>query len=130
MDLQTEFGVATSEGPAPIPADAGSRRAEYDALLNESVENRKKFDPEKRQRLEQLAGLLAGATPDEAAAHRKALGIPEPTKPSGEYAKLIDRSVSGRNLNADETARLEHLATDRAAAAGLFESEGTQDEQL
>src|SRR5204863_5366958 len=110
----------------------GRQRAEYDALLKQSVENRRKFDPEKRQRLEQLAGLLAGgATEEEAAAHRKALGIPPaPTKPSGEYAALIEKSVSGRNLNTDETARLEELATDRAVAAGLFESEGTQDEQL
>jgi hypothetical protein len=118
--------VAVAE--VAIPHEAGARDAEYRDLIDRSARGRLSAAQDARLLAlaeARTAALSEGATPQEMAAHRRTLGLPQ--KPAGsEYEKLIAKSASQR-LSAAEDQQLHELATARAIEAGLMDDPATVD---
>jgi hypothetical protein len=108
----------------PMPVNGAALQGEIDALRGKSINGTiSKAEDARLDRLyeQRLAKLPEGATDEEKASHRKALGIPEKPARPDEYRTLISRSVAGK-LTPEENSRLDRLSEARAVADGLMEA--------
>jgi hypothetical protein len=135
----------TAPAAAPIPGDAAKADAEYQGLVKKSATERLSSGDyarmtalkEAQMAPEQFAprGLVlpANATPAEASAHRKALGLPEPPpseyqqllqkhdRTQAEYARMIE--LKGQQLVAEGKATAEDLAAESGGPSGESDNE-------
>jgi hypothetical protein len=108
----------------PIPAGQDAQDDEYQTLIKATATG--KATKAQDDRLMQLAAArIAREEQQEAAA--EAAGGTRP--PPDEYRTLIEKSVSGGPLSPAESARLNHLAGDRAVEAGLVTAEDIETER-
>jgi hypothetical protein len=120
IDFESEHGggSAPSTPPPALPSDPGKAEAEYRALIEKSVTKRELMTATDEERMHALA--LGKVTRADAAEAVRIAALTAPKPEPGEYEKLIEKSVDG-GLNDTEATRLDNLATDRAASAGLLE---------
>jgi hypothetical protein len=123
-EIARSNGIAeAAAAAAPAPNDPKSLDSEYRALVAEGASRRLSEAERSRMRALKTAQLerepaIPGGTPQEQAAHRKALGLP--VKPS-EYDALVKKSVTG--LSAAEHSRMHELAGQRAVTEGRISQE-------
>jgi hypothetical protein len=125
----TDMGIPLAPGapsaPVAVPSDKASIDSEYAQLVGESTKRRlseseiARMTALKAEQIKREPAVPAGATPQETAAHRKALGLPE--SPPSEYQQLVQKSVSG--LSPAEHSRMielkgEQLGVGRAGEQG------------
>jgi hypothetical protein len=119
IDFESEHGggSASSTPPPALPSDPGKAEAEYRRLIEKSISD-KKLTLTEDERMHALA--LGIVTRRDAAEAVRIAAATAPKPEPGEYERLISESTE-RALDAGEQGRLEELATDRAASAGLLE---------
>jgi hypothetical protein len=120
IDFQAEHGgggAAPSTPQVTLPSDPGVAEAEYKKLIEKSI-SAKKLSLDEDARMHALA--LGIVTRRDAAEAVRIAAATAPKPEPGEYERLISESTE-RPLDAGEQGRLEELATDRAASAGLLE---------
>jgi hypothetical protein len=109
----------TLSGPppaaAPIPTDPAAANAERKALIAKSIGGT--LSKAENARLNAL--IAAGASADEVAAHRKALGVPAAP---AERKTLIQKSVAGTITPAESEQLNTSISADIASSSG----EGTE----
>jgi hypothetical protein len=119
-----EMGAAvTAPAGSSAANDPAAADAEYAELTKTSAERRLSESERGRMLALKTASLerepaIPSGTPQEQAAHRKALGLP--VKPS-EYDALVAKSVTG--LSADEHNRMVQLAGQRLVSEGKATAE-------
>jgi hypothetical protein len=120
IDFEAEHGdgSAPSTPPPALPSDPGKAEAEYRKLIEKSITKRELMTATDEERMNALA--LGIVTRRDAAEAVRIAAATAPKPEPGEYEKLIEKSVDG-GLNDTESTRLNDLATDRAASAGLLE---------
>jgi hypothetical protein len=120
IDFEAEHGGsgASSTPPVTLPSDPGKAEAEYRKLIEKSITKRELMTADEETRMHALA--LAKVTRADAAEAVRIAAATAPKPEPGEYERLISESTE-RALDAGEQGRLEELATDRAASAGLLE---------
>ena len=135
----TDNGGEWTSAPAPLPTDATGRETAIVELNKKAVSGR--LSEAERDRLEALyrsrlsggnaaeaedARLAAlaregAATPAELASHAKALGMR--SRPTGEFARLLEKSIGPGGLSADERSRMLEMSGQRAVEQGLATQE-------
>jgi hypothetical protein len=120
IDFESEHGggSAPSTPQVTLPSDPGKAEAEYRALIVKSITKRELMTATDEERMHALA--LGKVTRADAAEAVRIAAATAPKPEPGEYERLISESTE-RALDAGEQGRLEELATDRAASAGLLE---------
>jgi hypothetical protein len=123
----------TAAPPPPIPSDSTARETEIAALNLKSI-NRAITPAERERQLQlyeqRLAGESAAETePKTAGRPRDGAGrFQQPDKPSGEYARLLEKSIGRGGLSATERSRMLTLAADWAIASGQVSADDVQAE--
>jgi hypothetical protein len=120
IDFESEHGggSAPSTPPPALPSDPGKAEAEYKALIEKSITKRELMTATDEERMHALA--LGKVTRADAAEAVRIAALTAPKPEPGEYERLISESTE-RPLDAGKQGRLEELAGERAASAGLLE---------
>jgi len=118
-DYSASLGMAEPTAPRdPMPATEAGRAARWTELIKKSVTPGERLTEEESAHLKALGGHEAAL---EEVRRQSAMRTPPA---SGEFDKLIQKSVSSKLTPAEEQ-RLQALATDRAIENGSIEAESS-----